>query len=68
MKRYRIELLGTAEGVNLKKDKTEDIVVIFLWEKNKKKAEEVAEKIAAALAVPTHIGTLEYLVKKVKKI
>jgi hypothetical protein len=68
MKRYRIELLGTAEGVNLKKDKSKDIVVIILWEENKKKAREAANKIALALAVPTHIGTLEYLVKKVKEI
>jgi hypothetical protein len=68
MKRYRIELLGTAEGVNLKKDKSKDIVVIILWEENKKKAREAANKIASALAVSTHIGMLEYLIKKVKEI
>lgn len=65
MKRYRIELLQTAEGVNLKKDKTRDLVIIFLWAENLKKVREFANKIIAASAVPTHIGTLEYVVKSI---
>ena len=65
MKRYRIELLGTAEGINLKKDKTKDTVTIFLWAKNTKEAREFADKIAASLAISTHIGLLEHIVTSV---
>ncbi len=66
MNRYRIELLQTAEGINYKKDKTKDIVVVFLWAENPKKAREEARKIANALAVDTYIGVLEYIIKNVK--
>lgn len=68
MKRYRIELLQTAEGVNLKKDKNKDIIVILLWAENREKAKELAGKIAVALAVPTYAGMLECVIRKVKLI
>ena len=66
MKHYRIELLQTAEGMNLKKDKTEDTVIILLWADNLKQAKKFAEKIAEALYVSTHVGGLEYVIKSVK--
>ena len=65
MNRYRIELLGTAEGINLKKDKTKDAVTIFLQAKNEKEARKFAAKIAVALAISTHIGMLEHIVMSV---
>ncbi len=65
MKYYRIQLLGTAEGVNLKKDKSKDIITVFLWAENGRKARELARKMAASLAVPTHVGMLEYIVKSI---
>ena len=65
MKRYRIELLQTAEGVNLKRDKTKDTIIIFLWAENQIEAERLANKIAKALDVPTYVGMLEYVVKSV---
>ena len=65
MKRYRIELLQTAEGINLKKDKTKDKIIVFLWAENQTEAERLANKIAKALDVPTHAGMLEYVVKSV---
>lgn len=67
MRYYRIELLETAEGMNYAKDKTKDIVIVYLWAKNKKKARELADKIARALDVGTHIGVLEYVIQRVKK-
>lgn len=65
MRRYRITLLSTAEGINLKKDKTRDTVLIFLWAKDKNAARAEARKIADALAVPTHVGTIEYVIKRI---
>ncbi len=67
-KYYMIEMLETAEGVNLKKDKTRDLVIVFLWAENKKKAEEFAGKIARALDVPTYVGMLEYVIRRVEKV
>ncbi len=64
-KRYRIKLLGTAEGINYKKDKTEDTVIIFLWAKNAKEVRKLADMIASSLIVSTHIGSLEYVVKSI---
>ncbi len=62
MNRYRITLLQTAEGVNLKKDKVKDLVTVLLWADNEKDARQNAEKVAGALAVPAHIGMLEYVI------
>ena len=67
MKRYRIELLQTAEGINFKKDKTEDIVIVLLWSPNITKARESAKKIADALCIGTYAGILEYVVKSVRR-
>ncbi|MDO8429782.1 MAG: hypothetical protein Q7S73_00235 [bacterium] len=66
MKHYRIELLQTAEGINLRKDKTEDIIVVLLWSLDIKKARESAKKIADALLISTHVGNLEYIVKSIR--
>ncbi len=68
MKYYRIELLGTAEGVNFKKDKTQDVVIVYLWAEDRKKARELAGKIARALDVGTYVGVLEYVIQRVKKV
>lgn len=65
-KRYWIVLLGTSEGVNLKKDKTEDIVDVFLWARNKKEARRLAEKISASLEESCHIGLLQYVVQRIQ--
>jgi len=65
MERYRIELLQTAEGVNLKKDKTEDMVTVLLWAEDEKSAWESAEKIAKGLEVPTHMGMLDFVILSV---
>ena len=64
---YGIELLSTAEGVNLKEDKTRDKVTIFLWEKDLIEANKSAHKIAAALSFSCNIGTIDYVIVEVKE-
>lgn len=64
-KRYRIELLETADGVNLKLDRTEDVVIVFLWEKNLTEANNSAHKIAASLSIALPMGSLEYIIQGV---
>lgn len=66
-KRYQIELLATAEGINVKTDRTADTVIIFLWEKNLIEANKSAHKIAAALSFPTPVGMIEYVIQEVKE-
>ena len=64
-KKYRIELLSTADGINLKTDRTADTVIIFLWEKDLSEANKSAHKIAAALSFGCHIGMIEYIIQGV---
>jgi len=64
-KKYQIELLSTADGVNLKTDRTADTVIIFLWEKNLTEANSAAHKIAAALSFSCNIGMIEYIIQGV---
>ena len=48
-RRYRIELLETAEGINFKKDKTKDILIVFLWAEGLWEAKKSANKIAEVI-------------------
>ena len=68
MKRFKIELLSTADGYNFgtKEQRKKSMVVVLVWCESKKEAEEVAEKIAEALFRATHVGNIEYMVKSVK--
>lgn len=67
-KRFKIELLATAEGLHLGDDaqKKKDTIVVLLWCKSKKEAEEKAKKLAEALLQHTHLGNIEYVVQSVK--
>lgn len=69
-KRFRIELLPTAEGLNLASaaQKKKDTVVVFLWCDYRKIVEKIAEKMAESLSYGTSVGTVEYIVRSIRLV
>lgn len=69
MKRFKIRLLATADGLNLQKviGRRKSIVEVLLWRYTKAEAKRVASIIATALTRSTHVGNIEYVVLTVRR-
>lgn len=69
MKRFKIELLATADGLNLQKGmpRKKSITEVLYWCYTKAEAKRIAGVMAAALTYSTHVGNIEYVVLAVRR-
>ena len=69
MRRFKIELIGTADGLNFQKGipRKKSIVEVLHWCYTKTEAQRIASVIAGALTRSTHLGNIEYVVLTVRR-